>query len=117
MIPGVYPGIVEEQYILNEYPVITGTLTDYAGLVVQYGYMILFVAAFPLAPTIACVSSFLQIRIDAWKLCQAVRRPLPRKAEDIGVWEDMLRLLSYAGTFIVNFGGHYLLVFLLKQNK
>lgn len=112
MMPGVYPGVVEEQYVLNEYPAVTGTLTDYAGLVVQFGYMILFVAAFPLAPTIAGVSSFLQIRIDAWKLCQAVRRPLPRQAEDIGVWEDMLRVLAYAGVLynvaLVFFTGSYL---------
>lgn len=102
-IPGIYPGIVEEQYILADYNDMTGTLKDYAGLVVQFGYTILFVAAFPLAPTIAFVSSFIQIRIDGWKLCQAYRRPQPRVAEDIGVWEDMLRLLSYVGV-IYNFG-------------
>jgi hypothetical protein len=63
-------------------------------LVIQYGYTVLFVAAFPLAPTIAFVSSFIQIRIDGWKLCQAFRRPQPKTAEDIGVWEDVLQILS-----------------------
>jgi hypothetical protein len=61
--------------VLDEYPQILGTLTDYAGLVIQFGYTVLFVAAFPLAPTMAFVSSFIQIRIDGWKLCQAFRRP------------------------------------------
>ena len=101
--PNVQLSPIEEQYILDEYPAITGTLTDYAGLIVQYGYTVLFVAAFPLAPTIAFISSFIQIRIDGWKLCQAFRRPQPKSAEDIGVWQDMIDILSTASV-IYNFG-------------
>jgi hypothetical protein len=85
---------------------------DYAGLVIQFGYTVLFVAAFPLAPTIAFVSGFIQIRIDGWKLCQAFRRPQPKTAEDIGVWQGMIEVLGVIGV-IYNFGlifltGHYL---------
>ncbi len=72
-------------------------------MVIQYGYTVLFVAAFPLSPTIAFVSSFIQIRIDGWKLCQAFRRPQPKTAEDIGVWEDMIQILS-ALAVIYNLG-------------
>lgn len=67
---------------------------DYSGLLTQYGYTILFVSAFPIGPVLAFVSSFIQIRVDGWKLCQAVRRPEPRTNEDIGVWEDMLEIVS-----------------------
>lgn len=28
----------------------------------------------------------LELRVDAWKLCQQSRRPEPRSAEDIGTW-------------------------------
>lgn len=101
--PGVFPSPLEEQFVLEEYPVIVGTLTDYAGLVIQFGYTVLFVAAFPLAPTIAFVSGFIQIRIDGWKLCQAFRRPQPRTAEDIGVWQSMIEILGVIGV-IYNFG-------------
>lgn len=77
-------------------------MQDYAGLVVQYGYTVLFVAAFPLAPTISFVSGYIQIRIDGWGLCQLHRRPEPRTAEDIGVWQDMIEILSMLGV-IYNF--------------
>lgn len=56
--------------------------------------MILFVAAFPLSPAIACMSGYVQIRIDGWKLCQLFRRPTPMNTEDIGVWQDMLTIIS-----------------------
>lgn len=69
----------------------------------QYGFTVLFVSAFPLAPTIAMISGYIQIRIDGWKLCQAVRRPQPKVAEDIGSWQDMIEILSMVGV-IFNFG-------------
>eukprot|EP01036_Dinobryon_divergens_P029901 gene29901-39071_t len=76
------PSPIEEQFVLDEYPQILGTLTDY------FGYTVLFVAAFPLAPTMAFISSYIQIRIDGWKLCQ------PKNAEGIGVWQDMIEILG-----------------------
>ncbi len=84
---------------------------DYAGLVIQYGYTVMFVAAFPIGPTLAFAMSYLQIRIDGWKLCQAYRRPVPKSTEDIGMWQDMIEVLSTI-TVIYNFAlifytGHY----------
>lgn len=111
-LPGQFPTPIEQQYVLDEYPEMLGTLRDYSELVVQYGYTVLFVAAFPLAPTLAFVSSFIQIRIDGWKLCQAFRRPQPKKAEDIGVWQTMVEILSVLGVVynyaLIFFTGRYL---------
>lgn len=103
LLPGVSPSPIEQQYILQEYSELTGTLADFAGLVMQYGFTILFVGAFPLAPTLAFVSGYIQIRIDGWKLCQAHRRPMPKTAEDIGTWQSMISILSVIGV-IYNFG-------------
>jgi hypothetical protein len=47
-----------------------GTFKDYAEMIIQFGYCTLFVAAFPLAPVLALVNNFIEIRLDAWKLCQ-----------------------------------------------
>lgn len=101
--PGVEPTECEKQYTLSEYHVLYGTLLDYAGLTIQFGYTNLFVAAFPLAPALAFASSYIQMRIDGWKLCQACRRPQPRAAEDIGVWQDMLEILAMLAV-VYNFG-------------
>jgi anoctamin-10/anoctamin-7 len=111
--PGVFPTPLEEQYILDEYPVLLGTLQDYAALIIQYGFTILFVGAAPIAPLLSFVSSYIQIRIDGWRLCQAHRRPQPRTAEDIGVWQDMVEIISFLSV-VYNFGllfftSHYLI--------
>lgn len=36
----------------------------------QFGYATLFVAAYPLSCLMALVNNYIEIRIDAWKLCQ-----------------------------------------------
>ena len=95
--------MIEKQYILNEYDALVGSLKDYTALVIQYGYSLLFVAAFPLAPTLAFAMTYLKIRIDGWKLCQVHRRPIPKTAEDIGKWEDMIGILSDL-SIVSNFG-------------
>jgi len=104
---GIEPGAVrsplEEQYSLQAYDALLVTLQDYAALVIQFGFTVLFVAAYPLAPTIAFFSAYIQIRVDGWKLCQAYQRPEPKSVEDIGVWQDMIEVLSYLAV-IYNLG-------------
>lgn len=59
-----------------------------------FGYVAMFVAAFPQGTAIAVLSSEARLRIDGWKLCQAFRRPQPKIAEDIGVWENVMHFIS-----------------------
>lgn len=104
---GIEPGAIfsplEQQYTKSAYDPMLVTLGDYAALVIQFGYTTLFVVAFPLAPTLAFLSAYIQIRMDGWKFCQAYQRPEPRPAEDIGVWQSMIEILSYLAVFY-NFG-------------
>ena len=62
----------------------------------QFGYVTLFSAAFPLAPMLAFLSNYVQIRLDAWKVLTLCRRPDPARAEDIGTWSEILDLISTA---------------------
>lgn len=41
-----------------------------------------------------------EIRVDAWKLCQLMRRAEPRSAEDIGTWQAILEITSVFAIFI-----------------
>ena len=59
----------------QEYDVLMGTFKDYGEMVIQFGYCTLFVAAFPLAPMLAFVNNAIEIRVDAWKLCQVTTSP------------------------------------------
>jgi hypothetical protein len=38
--------------------------------------------------------------VDAWKLCQLMRRAEPRSAEDIGTWQSILEITSIFAIFI-----------------
>lgn len=60
-------------------------------LVIQFGFVTLFVASFPLAPLLALVNNLLEIRVDAWKMTTQFRRIVPEKAQDIGAWQPILQ--------------------------
>ena len=57
----------ERELGLEEYHVMFGTFDDYRDLIIIYGYTVLFVAAFPLAPLMALVNAYAQIRVDAFR--------------------------------------------------
>ena len=53
---------------------------------IQYGFVTIFVAAFPLAPLFALLNNWVEIRLDAHKYVQVLRRPISERAQDIGTW-------------------------------
>jgi len=55
-------------------------------LVIQYGFITIFVAAFPLAPLFALLNNIIEIRLDAYKLVTQFKRPVASRAVDIGVF-------------------------------
>lgn len=67
----------------------------YLLLVLQYGFVTLFVAAFPLAPLFALLNNIAEIRLDAYKMVTQARRPLAERVEDIGAWYGILKIITY----------------------
>lgn len=59
-------------------------------IVLQYGFVTIFVAAFPLAPFFALLNNILEMRLDAKKLLTYFRRPVTQRVRDIGVWYRIL---------------------------
>ena len=53
--------------------------------VIQYGFITLFVAAFPLGPFFALINNLLEIRLDAYKFIVVFQRPMAARAQDIGM--------------------------------
>lgn len=64
--------------------------------VIQFGFVTLFVSAFPLAPLFALINNLLEVRLDAYKFVVATRRPLPERARDPGVWLSIIDIISNA---------------------
>lgn len=56
----------------------------------QYGFLTIFVAAFPLAPFFALLNNILEMRLDARKLLTFYRRPVTQRVKNIGVWYRIL---------------------------
>lgn len=53
--------------------------------VIQFGFVSLFVASFPLAPLLALLNNIIEIRLDAKKFITELRRPDAMRAKDIGI--------------------------------
>ncbi|XP_035456475.2 anoctamin-5 isoform X2 [Spodoptera frugiperda] len=68
---------------------------DYLEMIIQYGFVTLFVAAFPLAPLFALLNNIAEIRLDAYKMVTLTRRPLAQRVEDIGAWFGVLKAVTY----------------------
>merc|ERR1719361_1775542 len=83
----------ERDYNLGDFSRL-GLLDEYLELAIQYGFITLFVAAFPLAPLFALINNIFEIRLDARKLLATMRRPLGQRAQDIGVWAGILRAIT-----------------------
>ena len=71
-----------------------GLLPEYLELVIQYGFITIFVAAFPLAPLAALLNNWVEIRLDAYKYVVFVRRQVAERAQDIGAWYGILEVIS-----------------------
>ena len=86
--------LLKEPYGAND------VFTEYNEVSVQFGFLTMFVTAFPVAPFMAMVSNFIEDRIDGLKLLNDYRRSWPKPAEDIGSWYDIFSLISILSVFV-----------------
>ncbi|XP_062847734.1 anoctamin-5 isoform X2 [Trichomycterus rosablanca] len=96
----------EQDYDLQNFSQF-GLFYEYLEMVIQFGFITLFVASFPLAPLLALINNILEVRVDAWKLTTQFRRPVASKAHSIGAWEEILNMIAIlsvvTNAFIVAF--------------
>ncbi|ELU07311.1 hypothetical protein CAPTEDRAFT_153854 [Capitella teleta] len=84
----------EQDYDLNAVPLM-GLFDEYLEMVIQYGFTTIFVAAFPLAPLCALINNIIEIRLDAYKLTTQMRRSVALRAQDIGIWLNILQGITF----------------------
>uniref|UniRef100_A0A3B4G238 Anoctamin n=2 Tax=Haplochromini TaxID=319058 RepID=A0A3B4G238_9CICH len=98
----------EEDYQLVE---CEGLFEEYLEML-QFGFITIFVAAFPLAPLFALLNNWVEIRLDAHKFVCEYRRPVAERAQNIGVWFNILEALSHlsviANAFLIAFTSDFL---------
>eukprot|EP00960_Hanusia_phi_P041653 755100-Hanusia_phi.AAC.6 len=81
----------EKESKLDKY---SGVFEEYQEMVIQFGYVTLFAAAFPLTAALSLMNNLVEIRTDAYKLLKGVQRPATKVAADIGTWQVILDIIS-----------------------
>ncbi|XP_003744254.1 anoctamin-8 [Galendromus occidentalis] len=89
--PDAGPSQAEVEAAMYRYD---GTFEDYLEMFIQFGYVVLFSSAFPLAALCAFVNNVVEIRSDAFKLCAIFQRPFGQPAENIGTWQDAMEIMG-----------------------
>ncbi|XP_066493421.1 anoctamin-7-like [Tiliqua scincoides] len=77
-----------------------GLFEEYLEMVLQFGFITIFVAAFPLAPLFALLNNWVEIRLDAQKFVCEYRRPVAERAQDISIWFFLLDVLAQVSVVI-----------------
>ncbi|XP_054426387.1 anoctamin-7 [Pteronotus mesoamericanus] len=72
-----------------------GLFNEYLEMVLQFGFVTIFVAACPLAPLFALLNNWVEIRLDARKFVCERRRPVAERAQDIGIWFPILAGITH----------------------
>ena len=70
---------------------------DYSTIIVQFCFVLFFSSVFPLLPLIALFNNVLLLRVSAYKVCYTRQRPIALKSAGLGVWEDVLQIMSVIG--------------------
>ncbi|KAJ8277403.1 hypothetical protein GJAV_G00074780 [Gymnothorax javanicus] len=70
------------------------TFQDYQEMFIQFGYVVLFSSAFPLAAMCALINNIIEIRSDAFKLCTGLQRPFGQRVESIGQWQTVMEAMG-----------------------
>ncbi|XP_067035290.1 anoctamin-5-like isoform X1 [Acropora muricata] len=92
----------ELDYDLTTYPV-HGLFYEYLEMVIQFGFVTLFISAFPLGPFFALINNLLEIRLDAYKFVVVFQRPMAARAQDIGIWYTILKSVTKISVVVNGF--------------
>ncbi|XP_073346623.1 anoctamin-7 isoform X2 [Pagrus major] len=89
-----------------------GLFSEYLEMVIQFGFITIFVAACPLAPLFALINNWIEIRLDAQKFVTEYRRPVVERAQDIGIWFPIMQFITHiavlSNAFLIAFTSSFL---------
>ncbi|KAJ8249850.1 hypothetical protein COCON_G00230660 [Conger conger] len=100
-----------------------GLTPEYMEMIIQFGFVSLFVASFPLAPLFALLNNVIEIRLDAKKFVTELRRPDAVRTKDIGIWYNILsgmgKFSVIINAFVISFTSDFIprLVYLYMYSE
>lgn len=84
----------EEQRNLLPDEAVLDSIARYSDVAIQYGYMVLFATALPIACAVSIIECICKARIDAWLMIRYKQRPMPMSASSMGTWYSIFKILS-----------------------
>ena len=98
--PEIHQG--ENDFILSSAP--PHVLTEYyTETMIQYSFVTMYAAVFPMAACCAIIRNILRMHHLAYKYGKEWRRPIAERAQDIGIYFEFVKFISYF-SIIVNAG-------------
>uniref|UniRef100_A0A8C3KA56 Anoctamin n=1 Tax=Calidris pygmaea TaxID=425635 RepID=A0A8C3KA56_9CHAR len=101
------PWVMDHQLLVFE-----GLFDEYLEMVLQFGFITIFVVACPLAPLFALLNNWVEIRLDAQKFICDYRRPVAERAQGIGIWFSILEAITHlaiiSNAFLIAFTSDFL---------
>lgn len=76
------------------------TFGDFNEIVIQFGYVMFFSAAFPAAAFLSWFNNIMEIRLDAYTILNCEPRPSSGRSGGIGVWFEIIELMSFVAIVI-----------------
>ena len=71
------------------------TFDDWIEMLIQFGYVVLFASAYPLAAFLAIIATLIEVRADVWKIGHLYRRKTSTRASGIGMWNGALKTIAW----------------------
>jgi hypothetical protein len=81
----------EKELMLARYD---NTIDDMSEIMVQFGYVTLFVMALPITPFLALVNNVIELRVDGTNLLVQSQRPHVNGSYGLGAWNSVLSFFS-----------------------
>ncbi|ETO32379.1 hypothetical protein RFI_04733 [Reticulomyxa filosa] len=81
----------EEQMVLTPF---ANTIDDMSEMVIQFGYVTMFVIALPITPLLALINNVLELKVDGYKIVHESQRPHPNGSSGLGAWNGVLSFFS-----------------------
>ena len=78
----------------NVLPLHEGIFAEYLEIMTQYGFLVLFAAAFPLGPLGVVFNNTFEMRTDAIKLTKQTKKPFSQPCNGIGTWMTVLHFMN-----------------------
>ncbi|XP_055615780.1 anoctamin-5-like isoform X2 [Toxorhynchites rutilus septentrionalis] len=98
---------------------------EYLKMIIQYGFITIFVVAFPLAPLFALLNNVFETRLDAKKFILYYKRAVPQRARNIGMWYNVMHVVGkiavISSAFIIAFSSNFIprlvYMYVVSQDK